>query len=135
MESLKHLNLAMNYIEANLEGEIDFQKVAQIACCSEYGRAEGSEIDHYIGVATNRPHSEKWEELIVPASTWAVFTSIGKFPETLQNIWGRIYAEWFAMSSYTCQVYPLENRSSFGRFSVRTHTARRLYILLNYSSS
>jgi len=26
----------MNYIEANLEEEIDFQKVAQIACCSEY---------------------------------------------------------------------------------------------------
>ena len=36
MESLKQLNLAMNYIEAHLVEEIDFQKVAQIACCSEY---------------------------------------------------------------------------------------------------
>src|SRR5687768_13579634 len=36
MEPLKQLNLAMRYIEANLAGEIDFQKVSQLAGCSEY---------------------------------------------------------------------------------------------------
>lgn len=36
MEPLKPLNLALAYIEQNLAGEIDFQKVAQLACCSEY---------------------------------------------------------------------------------------------------
>ena len=36
MESIKQLNLAMKYIEENLEEAIDFQKAAQIACCSEY---------------------------------------------------------------------------------------------------
>ena len=36
MEPLKHLNQAMRYIEANLDGEIDYQRVAQLACCSEY---------------------------------------------------------------------------------------------------
>lgn len=263
MDSLKHLNLAMKYIEANLEGEIDFQKAAQIACCSEYhfrrmfsflsgmplneyirrrrlaqaatelsdssskiidvavkygydspdsfsrafqalhgitpkearkkgtllkmippmtfqltiqggnemdyritekeafyivglkkrvslqyhgvnseiaamweslteegiaelkqlsnvdpgglisatlnfaeDRAEGTEIDHYIGVATDKPHSEKWEELNVPASSWAVFTARGKFPETLQNTWARIYTEWFPTSGYELSEGP-----------------------------
>jgi len=64
------------------------------------GREEGTEIDHYIGVASGKPHSGKWQTLPVPAATWAVFTSVGKFPETLQNIWARIYSEWFAMSDY-----------------------------------
>lgn len=70
------------------------------------GRAEGSAADHYIGVATNQSHDGKWKELDVPASTWAVFTSIGKFPETLQNTWARIYGEWFAMSGYELSQGP-----------------------------
>jgi AraC family transcriptional regulator len=36
LEPLKQLNLAMAYIEENLAGEISFDKVAQLACCSEY---------------------------------------------------------------------------------------------------
>ena len=30
----------------------------------------------------------------------AVFESIGPFPATLQNVWGRIYSEWFPASGY-----------------------------------
>lgn len=33
---MKHLNLAMRYIESKLDGDIDFDKVAQLAYCSEY---------------------------------------------------------------------------------------------------
>ncbi len=69
-------------------------------------RSEDSEADHFIGVATKQPHSGKWQKLSVPASTWAVFTSIGKFPEALQNTWARIYAEWFAMSGYELSEGP-----------------------------
>ena len=36
MNVLKNLNDAMAYIEENIEDEIDFQRVSQIACCSEY---------------------------------------------------------------------------------------------------
>jgi AraC family transcriptional regulator len=36
MEPLNQLNQALRYIESNLAGEIDFQKVSQLACCSEY---------------------------------------------------------------------------------------------------
>ena len=64
------------------------------------GRLDGGELDHYIGVATTREHPENLTRLEVPASTWAVFESVGPFPETLQNIWGRIYSEWFASSGY-----------------------------------
>lgn len=36
MNTLKHLNQAMRYIEDHLAGDIDFATVAQLACCSEY---------------------------------------------------------------------------------------------------
>ncbi len=70
------------------------------------GRAEGTELDQFIGVATAKPHSEKWQVLAVPASTWGVFTARGKFPDELQNVWGRIYSEWFPMSGYEISEGP-----------------------------
>ncbi|WP_261133411.1 AraC family transcriptional regulator [Bacillus sp. Marseille-Q3570] len=67
---------------------------------SEGRMEEKGELDHYIGAATTRDCPENLTALEVPASTWAVFESIGPFPDTLQEIWGRIYAEWFPSSNY-----------------------------------
>ncbi|HHT7188108.1 TPA: GyrI-like domain-containing protein [Bacillus cereus] len=36
----------------------------------------------------------------VAASTWAIFEAVGPFPDALQNVWGRIYFEWFPSSNY-----------------------------------
>ena len=63
-------------------------------------RQEGSELDHYIGVATTSDAPETMVRLAVPAGTWAVFESVGPFPATLQNIWARIYTEWFPSYGY-----------------------------------
>ncbi|MBZ4669326.1 MAG: hypothetical protein JG775_2479 [Defluviitaleaceae bacterium] len=61
---------------------------------------EKCELDHYIGVATSSDETAEFDVLKVEDSTWAVFESIGPFPETLQNVWGRIYSEWFPSSGY-----------------------------------
>lgn len=61
---------------------------------------EKGELDHYIGVATSSNDIDGFDTLEVTTHTWAVFESIGPFPETLQNIWGRIYSEWFPSSGY-----------------------------------
>ncbi|CAH0277221.1 Transposon Tn10 TetD protein [Peribacillus sp. Bi96] len=61
---------------------------------------EKGELDHYIGVATTRECPNNLTLLEVDASTWAVFEAAGPFPETLQNVWGRIYSEWFPSSNY-----------------------------------
>lgn len=61
---------------------------------------EKGELDHYIGVATTRKCPNNLTQLEVPASTWAVFEAIGPFPDTLQDVWGRIYSEWFPSSGY-----------------------------------
>lgn len=67
---------------------------------SEGRMEEKGELDHYIGVATNNKCPSDLVELRVEPSTWAVFEVVGPFPETLQNIWGRIYSEWFPSSNY-----------------------------------
>lgn len=67
---------------------------------SEGRMEEKGELDHYIGVATNNECPSDLAELRVAASTWAVFEAVGPFPETLQNVWGRIYSEWFPSSNY-----------------------------------
>jgi len=67
---------------------------------SENRMEEKGELDHYIGVATSNECPKNLKKLEVPASTWAVFEAIGPFPETLQNVWGRIYSEWFPSSNY-----------------------------------
>jgi len=67
---------------------------------SEGRMDEKGELDHYIGVATTSSDVGDFDELEVESNTWAVFESIGPFPETLQIIWGRIYSEWFPSSGY-----------------------------------
>lgn len=67
---------------------------------SEGRMDEKGELDHYIGVVTNKDCPDNLTQLKVQASSWAVFEAIGPFPDTLQNVWGRIYSEWFPMSNY-----------------------------------
>lgn len=67
---------------------------------SEGRMQEQGELDHYIGVATTKKCPDYLTQLEVSASTWAVFGAVGPFPDTLQDIWGRIYSEWFPSSNY-----------------------------------
>ena len=67
---------------------------------SEDRMQENGELDHYIGVATSNTESADFDVLKINACTWAVFESIGPFPVTLQNVWGRIYSEWLPSSGY-----------------------------------
>jgi AraC family transcriptional regulator len=64
------------------------------------GRQDGGTLDHYVGAATDKSCPAPFEALEVPALTWAVFESAGPFPETLQSVWARIYAEWFPSADY-----------------------------------
>lgn len=67
---------------------------------SEGRMEEKGEFDHYIGVATTIDCPHNLASLEVPALTWAAFEAVGPFPDTLQNVWGRIYSEWFPSSNY-----------------------------------
>ena len=67
---------------------------------SEGRMEEKGELDQYIGVATTDESYGNFSKLEVPSLTWAIFESIGPFPKTLQETWGKIYSEWFPSSNY-----------------------------------
>ncbi|MFC0189518.1 GyrI-like domain-containing protein [Fictibacillus aquaticus] len=67
---------------------------------SEGRMEEKGELDHYIGAATTKDCRGDLEKYEIPAGTWAVFEAVGPFPETLQDVWGRVYSEWFPSSIY-----------------------------------
>jgi len=66
----------------------------------------GGTLDHYIGAATTQPASGEDSCLEVEAGEWAVFEAVGDFPRNLQNLWGRIYSEWFPTSPYEVRQGP-----------------------------
>lgn len=93
MDSISSMNEALSNVEPKgiISASTNF---------SEERMKENGELDHYIGVATTSSETTGFDELEIDAGTWAIFESVGPFPETLQNVWGRIYSEWFPASGY-----------------------------------
>ena len=70
------------------------------------GREEGGTLDQYIGVATTHNAGANFAQLMVPALTWAVFEAVGEFPSALQDVWARIYSEWFPSANFEATEGP-----------------------------
>jgi AraC family transcriptional regulator len=80
--------------------------IVNVSVNFDEGRDEGSLLDHYIGAVTTERVPERWQELSVAPSTWAVFTSRGAFPDALQTMWGHIYSEWLLTSGWELNQGP-----------------------------
>ena len=90
--------------------EFPKEKMQQLKSLSESGEIIGvcadmynDGFDYWIGVITHKPCPEDMCETIIPASTWAIFQAIGPIrplPNSMQDMWGRIYSEWFPNSGY-----------------------------------
>ena len=68
---------------------------------------------YMIAVESDRaPESGEFVAKTIPASTWAVFTSVGPMPRAIQEVWERIFHEWFPATGYEhagtaeLEVYP-----------------------------
>ena len=76
---------------------------------------EGDDFTYIIAVEQDPSKSVEDYGFVtreIPASTWAIFTSIGPMPDAIQKVWARIYQEWFPDSSFeqaggpSLEVYP-----------------------------
>jgi AraC family transcriptional regulator len=67
-----------------------------------YDMQQNGEIFKYaIAVENDAAASHSgFESIAIPAATWAVFTSIGPMPGAIQEVWNRIYQEWFPATGY-----------------------------------
>src|SRR5699024_11254119 len=62
---------------------------------------EKGSLDHIIGFLTTEESGfDKLDVVEVPALTWAIFSSKGAFPETMQETWAKIASEWLPSSDY-----------------------------------
>ncbi|WKA59400.1 AraC family transcriptional regulator [Planococcus shenhongbingii] len=62
---------------------------------------EEGQLDHLIGsITTMNANFDGLDVVEVPAGNWAIFSSEGPFPDTLQDTWAKIFSEWLPSSPY-----------------------------------
>lgn len=84
---------------AQLEA-LGVDEMGVMGICANF-RENGEVFDYYEAVTdTGKTIPEEMETLDVPRSTWAVFESVGPIPKAIQDVWKRIFSEWFPSSPY-----------------------------------
>ncbi|WP_416148511.1 AraC family transcriptional regulator [Salipaludibacillus sp. HK11] len=84
-----------------LEGLSDLDPSGVIHICTNFFEesSEFGELDYYVAAATTKSAPNTMATLDVPALTWAVFEVDGPWEE-VQEVWERVYSEWFPSSGY-----------------------------------
>lgn len=81
-------------LEAMAQGEL------ALGVCLDMN-AETGDFNYMIAVKSDAEHATgDLTAREVPASTWAIFTSIGPLPNAIQSLFGRIFSEWFPATGY-----------------------------------
>ncbi len=86
-------------------------------CMNDFDN-EMKTFTYVIGIEKGEDIPEGLDVYEIPATTWAVFESIGPMPHSIQKVWERIYSEWFPSTGYEhaglpeMEVYPRGDGSS-----------------------
>ncbi len=106
--------------EANKDGTCEqlgrFAKaLGLLGVCMDFDH-EGEAFTYVIAVEkTQEEVLAGCVEKEIPAATWAIFESVGPIPQAIQDIWERVFTEWFPATGYehaaapVLEVYPLGN--------------------------
>ena len=79
----------------NFAGEL-----GMLGICTDFNHDQ-EEFTYLIAVENPQESSlENFEEREIPAQTWAIFESIGPMPTAIQDVWKRIFSEWFPATGY-----------------------------------
>ncbi|MFD4928999.1 effector binding domain-containing protein [Peribacillus butanolivorans] len=57
-------------------------------------------MDYWIATEYNGQVPEGYSSLTIPASKWVIFEVHGPMPDAIQEVWKRIFSEWFPTSGY-----------------------------------
>lgn len=102
-ENLREIPLLWQ--EANADGTSD--KLAEIGVdkdllgiCAEMDYTNET-FSYWIAVEGGpETDPQGYATTVIPAATWAVFTSVGPMPHAIQKVWERVFQEWFPSSGY-----------------------------------
>lgn len=85
------------YFADNLQEKVN----ASLGIC-EQKKGDEDGFRYCIGCECNRDDEipTGFEKLIIPEHTWAVFKCIGPMPNSIQDMWKRVYSEWLPQAEY-----------------------------------
>lgn len=86
--------------QGKFEEMMKFNDREDLSCMGVCANMEEKVFDYYIATGSGKEVPEDMEEIIIPAGTYAIFECIGRMPEGQQNVWKRIFTEWFPLSGY-----------------------------------
>jgi AraC family transcriptional regulator len=90
-------NKVLTKLNQDTPGQVTGAAILGINICE----AGADEFTYVIGVETvMKKVPAGFETIHIPAETWAVFESIGPMPKALQDVYKRIYSEWFPSTGY-----------------------------------
>jgi len=101
-------------IAADNKGGVLTGALASVLC---YKDTDTSENWSFLVGAETLESIEGLEPVTVPALKWAIFEAVGPCPEVIQDVWKRIFSEWFPTSNYEhdmgpeLEVYPAQEAS------------------------
>lgn len=88
------------------ENFMQYNDNKKMACLGVCANEDGTNFDYYIATGSNKEIPEDMEELAVPAGTYVIFECVGKLPDSQQNMWKRIFREWFPTATYSLAEGP-----------------------------
>lgn len=81
-------------------GKISTDDMGVMGICANFNHEENS-LDYYSAATyTGGEIHAGMETLSIPKFTWMVFEAVGPIPEAIQDVWKRIFSEWFPTSEY-----------------------------------
>jgi AraC family transcriptional regulator len=97
---------------------MDVEPCGCLGICADM--AEGG-FDYWIAAATTKACPPNLAEMVIPASTWAIFEAVGAMPKAIQEVWGRIFSEWLPASGYEHATSPEIEWYGYGDTSSPTY--------------
>ncbi len=61
---------------------------------------EKEEITYMVAVEDKGYSKDGFTTRVIPEATWAVFTAVGPMPNAIQEVWKKIFQEWFPATGY-----------------------------------
>lgn len=77
----------------------NFGSKEMLGICMEMEQ-ENEQITYMIGIEGKADFGSEFVTKEIPASTWAVFKSVGPVPAAIQKVWERIFQEWFPSTGF-----------------------------------
>ncbi|KQU15054.1 AraC family transcriptional regulator [Bacillus sp. Leaf13] len=72
-----------------------------LGVCADKRILEQNEtMDYWIATEYDGQVPEGYSSLTIPASKWVIFEVHGPMPDAIQEVWKRIFSEWFPTSGY-----------------------------------